>query len=950
MTSFLQLVAKDLYTRCNGDLSDVLVIFPSIRARLYFTQHIGNLVEKPTWLPQFSSLSETMQKISGLKLADSLELVFRLHSIYCKTRQIQQEFDEFHFWGEMMLADFDEVDKYRVDAIDLFRNLAEWKSMRDQFDYLTPEQIAAIEQFWGTFRSGKFSEHQQEFMQVWAALGQVYKELREQLLFQGEGYEGFISRSAVEKLEAGADPFADYKHVVVVGFHILNRCEEDLFDAIQKTGKALFYWDYDNFYVQRKHHEAGRFMLANLQRYPSALPSAHFNLLKDNVRNVELWSVPSNTGQARLLPTFLKPFISYNWEDKTAVVLGDEELLMPVLHSIPEDVETLNITMGYPLRNSSASAFVTLLLDLQESFVRFKGRLHYKSALPLLEHPYLVAHINGVSAISESIRRENRIFMNPKEVADKQELLAAVFQPSGEGRGLTDYLTRVLSGFLACLQRDQKNESLVEAEFIFRILLAVRRIDDLLLRTNQTLKSATLMRLLRKILAGLSVPFSGEPLGGLQVMGLLETRTLDFENLIILSANEGVLPKTTVAPSFIPYSLRKGFGITTIEHQDSIYAYYFYRLLQRAKNVTLVYNANPVGSRSGEMSRFVQQLLVETNWTITRREAPYTLRLPADIPLVAPRNEKTKELLMRYQRSINDGGHYLSPSALSSWFSCSLKFYFAHLAQIRVPDELTPDVDSAIFGNIFHKAMELLYEPLVGEEVRKADFNTLLNNKPLINKAIESAFASEFFRFRGKDEQPEFHGNNIVIRDVLQQYVERLISLDRDQSPITLVEMERKEIFSFPIITDNGTTTINIGGRIDRIDRRNGVERVIDYKTGFSSKNSLSAKTVESLFVCHDEKRPDYVFQAMFYAMLLAEAKSGNVPEPHLFMIKDFFESDPDFRILIDSEIPGKAQVDEFKHYLAETLKNIFISDEPFKQVDNEDICKLCDYKSICHR
>lgn len=950
MSSFLQLVAKDLYTRCKGDLSDVLIIFPSIRARLYFTQHLGQLVDKPTWLPQFSSLSETMQKISGLKLADSLELIFRLHSIYCETRKIQQDFDEFYFWGEMMLADFDEVDKYRVDASDLFRNLAEWKVMRDQFDYLSPEQIAAIEQFWGTFRTDNYSNHQQEFMQVWAALGQVYHQLKSQLISQNEGYEGLISRCAVEKIEAGFDPFASYKHVVVVGFHILNRCEEDLFDCIQKTGKALFYWDYDIAYTQSKLHEAGRFMIGNLKRFPSALPNQHFNQLKVNNKVIELWSVPSNSGQARQLPSFIKPLITDNWENNTAVILGDEELLMPVLHSIPQYVETLNITMGYPLRNSSASAFVTLLLDLQDSLARFNNRLNYRSTLPLLEHPYLVAFIPEASVLSDLIRRENRIFMNTSEIAPKHPLLATVFVYAKEGKGLTEYLTLVLSNFLNCLQQDNKNESLVEAEFIFRILLAIKRIDDLLVRTTTSIKTATLMRLLRKILTGLSVPFTGEPLGGLQIMGLLETRTLDFENLIVLSVNEGVLPKTTVAPSFIPYNLRKGFGITTIEHQDSIYAYYFYRLLQRAKKVTLVYNANPVGSRSGEMSRFVQQLLVESNWEIIRREAPYTLRLPADIPLRVERNENVKTLLNRYLLQSKDGGHYLSPSALSSWFSCSLKFYFAHLAQIRTPDELTPDVDSAIFGNIFHKAMELIYEPFVGREIQSNEFEILLKDKQLLNNAIDSAFASEFFRFRSKDQKVEFYGNNIVIRDVLLHYIERLILLDKSQAPLILTEMERKEIFPFPIESAEGELFINIGGRIDRIDIRNNIKRVIDYKTGFSLKNSLTAKSVESLFVRNDEKRPDYVFQAMFYVLLLHEANKDNILEPHLFMIKDFFEDEPDFRITIQSDVPNSTHLMEFKTYLAETLHSIFLSNEPFEQTENEEICKLCDYKTICHR
>jgi hypothetical protein len=951
MSAFLQLAARDIYERSGGDMSDVLVVFPSVRARLYFARHIGNMIDKPVWMPQFASISSLMQDISGLRTADPIELIFRLHTIYTQVRGIRQEFDDFYFWGEMMLADFDEVDKYRVDAAELFRNLAEWKSMRDQFAHLSEEQIAAIQQFWGSFTPGKISMHQQEFMEVWAALGQVYHRLREQLLSENAGYEGLIARTAIEKLENGAPLCSKYKQVALVGFHILSRCEEDLFAELGKTGKALYYWDYDTFYTQRRRHEAGRFMAENLRRFPSALPEENFNLLTTGNRKIELWSVPSNTGQARMLPDFLEPLSGISeWEDNTAIVLADEELLMPVLHSVPEEVESLNITMGYPLRNSSAVAFVTLLLDLQAAFARYNGRLSFRQVLPILEHPYLVGHVPGVSELSAAIRRENRIYMDATQLASQHEMLNTVFTRTGDGRELTVYLIKVLSLFLSLLQKSENNDMQVEAEFVYRILISVRRIDDLLEQSGQKLNTGTLMRLLRKLTGSLSVPFTGEPLGGLQVMGLLETRTLDFEHLVILSTNEGVLPKTTVAPSFIPYNLRRGFGITTIEHQDSIYAYYFYRLLQRASTVTLVYNANPSGSRSGEMSRFVQQILVETDWTIERHEAPYTLHLPADIPLKAERTDKVNTMLDRYRKPADEGGHYLSPSALSNWFECGLRFYFAHLAGIRTPDELTPEVDSAMFGNIFHKAMELLYQPLIGKETPASEFEAILKNRQKITEAIDEAYFSEFFR--GKGHVGEYHGNNIVIRDVLEQYVGQLLKIDKGQAPIKLVEMERKEVYPFSFKAGDKMFTVNLGGRIDRIDRRGGTLRVIDYKTGFSSKNELSA-SMSDLFKRNDAKRAGYVFQALYYSLLLSKSMPGNgLAEPHLFMIKEFFNREPDFKVEIkDEDLPTLAdQLTVFEEMLTGCLAELFASDEPFTQTENEEVCKFCDYKAICHR
>ena len=599
MKTFLQLVARDLYDKIGDDLSRTAIVFPNKRAGLFFNEYLAARSQHPMWSPAYVNISELFRQLSTLKPGDPIRLVNELYKVFREETRSEETLDDFYFWGELLISDFDDVDKNMVDAGKLFTNLQDLKNIMDDYNFLDKKQEAAIQQFFQNFSIEKRTQLKEKFISLWDKLGDIYRHYRENLFRLGIAYEGMMYRDVMEHLDTDN---LRYDRYVFVGFNVLNRVEHKLFTTLQDAGKAMFYWDYDVFYTGLPHekrppyiHEAGEFILRNLKSFPNQLSGEAFDDLR-KPKKVRFISAPTENAQARFLPewvrTVMKNGETESAEKENAVVLCNEAILLPVLHSIPSEVENVNITMGFPLAQTPVYSYLNALVELQTTGYRTDtGRFTYQTVLSVLKHPYTRRLSTAAEELEKQLTKDNRFFPLPSELK-KDDFLEQVFTPQNGIAPLCRYLTALLREVAVIYRREDDTKDIFNQlyrESLFKSYTIVNRLLNLIETEELTLRIETLKRLLNRLLTSTRIPFHGEPAIGMQVMGVLETRNLNFRNLIMFSVNEGQLPKAGGDSSFIPYNLRKAFGMTTIENKNSVYAYYFYRLMQRAENITLLY-------------------------------------------------------------------------------------------------------------------------------------------------------------------------------------------------------------------------------------------------------------------------------------------------------------------------------------------------------------------------
>ncbi|GAB7086709.1 PD-(D/E)XK nuclease family protein [Marinifilum fragile] len=954
MNSFLQQITKELYSKYTNELSDCILVFPNRRAGLFFSKYLNELVEQPLWAPRVFTISEFFRSLSNLQIEDNLGLLFRLYKIYVKRMKVSESFDEFYHWGEMLLGDFDDLDKYRVNAEHLFQNLADEKEIENLFDYLTDEQVEAIQAFWSSFKPEKYSEHQKEFVNLWENLFGIYTDLREELKSEKLAYEGMASRNLIDGLESGGIQI-DAKKVIFVGFNALNKCEIDLFEFLKKKELAEFYWDYDESYLKNPYHEAGLFLRDNIKRFPAPKTELSFSNIKENKAKVEFVSLSSEVGQAKYAHSVVQAFCKDEdvAPEETAIVLADEELLLPVLHSIPEVVENVNVTMGYPAKNTPVASLLRLVIDMQKSSRKIGGEVefHHKEVLALLNHQYLNS-VNPELAheLTQNILTTNKIKVSQKLLTG-DEVIEKLFTPVKDVNQFAMYLLNLLQNVYQRLETKEEEKSLVdkiEQEYIYHLFLAIKRLKALLDQHQIEVKQDTFYKILEKMIQTLSIPFEGEPLAGLQVMGILETRLLDFKKLVVLSMNEGKLPKTGTANSFIPYHLRKGFGMPTIDHQDAIFAYYFYRLIQRADDIKLLYSTQSDGIRTGEMSRFLYQLKYESNFDIEESSPGYDISLKEAKPISVEKNERILNRLAEY---CGDQFRSFSPSALNTYLACPLSFYFKYIAGLKEPDQVLEEIDPPTFGNLFHNTLEDLYKPFVGKTLEREDLEIIRKDKDLIETKLKTAFRDTYFK-TPKDKEVQISGRNLLIFDILKKYIDRILILDQQFAPFQILSLEDEYRIQIPI---SGDRKVNIKGLIDRVDRANGTIRILDYKTG---KADLFFKDIESLFEKEGKNRNKAAFQTLLYCLFYEDkTKAAEAISPGVYSLKEFFNNKFTCMLARKEGRSKPEPVDDYRVYkeeftkaLQEMFEEIFDPKIPFTQVENQDACRTCLYAEICHR
>ena len=954
METFLKQVATDLYNRTNGRLARTAVVFPNKRAGLFFNEYLAQQSDTPIWSPAYISISELFRKLSTYETGDPVKLVCELYKVFRMQTKSTETLDDFYFWGELLLSDFDDADKNLVDTTQMFRNLQDLHALMDDYTFMDKEQEEAIRQFFQNFSIERRTQLKDRFISIWDALGDIYQNYQKVLKTQNIAYEGMMYREVVEKLDTRTLPYDTY---VFVGFNVLNKVEHTLFKKLDEAGKALFYWDYDAYYMDKKHHEAGEFIKRNLKDFPNALPASAWEKMQtlDSPKEIRYIASPTENAQARYLPQWIRENLTRKNEKETAVVLCNESLLQSVLHSLPDEVEHVNITMGFPLSQTPVYSYLTALLDLQiQGYNAKNGRFSFQQVIALLKHPYARLLTPMAEKLEKELTENNRFYPLPSEL-QQDEFLTHLFTPVSSNPTLVNYLGKALQQVASIYQQNKKPDAFDQLyrESLFKTYTTINRFRTLIEEGDLNVHPETFRRLLIKVLSATNIPFHGEPAIGMQVMGLLETRNLDFRHLVMLSVNEGQLPKKGGDSSFIPYHLRKAFGMTTIEHKIAVYAYYFYRLLQRAERVTLMYNNSSDGLNRGEWSRFMLQLLVESGHVIVQQ----TLEAgQSPIQTSSIRIPKTPEVMERmhriYNLAYNEKARF-SPSALNCYLDCKLRFYLKYVAGLQAPEEVSAEIDSATFGSIFHKAAEYIYKDLTqhGNLIAKEDIETLLKDDIRLEAYVDKAFKELFFHIP-MEEKPEYNGTQLINSAVIVRYIKQLLRHDLKYAPFTFVGSEKSVSEKVIIHTPSGDFESRIGGLIDRLDEKEGTLRIVDYKTGGKPDMPPS---VESLFI-PDKKRSNYVFQTFLYASIMCRKQNLKVAPSLLYIHKAASE---DYSPVICLKEPRKEALqvtdysyfeEEFRKGLQKLLDEIFHPEVDFTQTDIEEKCAYCDFKALCRK
>ncbi len=915
MKPFLYHVAQDLIRRYGNNLSGVTIVFPGKRAELYINTFLSHIAKGPVWAPRFVTIDELFQQFSDLTPADPILCVCRLYSIYKSLVPHPLLLDDFYGWGEVLINDFSDIDKHRVPAEKLFANASDLAEM-EHTEFLQPEQLETLRHFFSHFDEERQSKLKERFLEMWRAMPQMYAQLKEQLQQEGIMYKGGLYREVVERMEKEE---IDLKNEVYcfVGFNVLDEVEEDLFKTLRDKVQTLFYWDYDVYYTsQQPLHEAGFFIRHNMEAFPSALPADIYDNFSNKEKQVRILSASTDNAQVRLLPQWLNERKDEP-QGQMAIVLCDETMVRPAMHSIPNDIDC-NLTMGFPLTDTAVSGYFSALIDLQvDGYDADSGRF-LPTALERLEN-------------------------NPFYSTFPQALLPLTAQ--SDSPSLIDWLSQAIDALGQSLSDDAALD--IEATFQFHRLLGQFR----WLTADGTLdvRPATLRRLMRQALASASIPFHGQMDQRVQVMGLLEARTLDFPHLIMLGVGEGILPRRSTATSLIPYLLRVHFGLDTTQRQDAVYAYSFYRLLQRAQDITLVYNNNTSGASQREQSRFLRQLIVESPLKVEVGQLGTPPLSPTDKkPIVVQKDEKIMQIL-RSRKS-------LSPSALNQYIKCPLLFYYQKVANLTMPDRPQDGIDAPHFGTLFHDTCDIFYKRLTKELGRRnIEYSDL---EPYVKdpESRLAEFVGESFLKNGFP--PPTRGISMIVRDVIIQLVTQLLKWDMEHAPFQLCETEENHYIKLTFQSGSETITLSMGGIVDRIDIMNidghPTLRIVDYKTG---KSHSSLSSIEKIFQPGDNSSPGYYLQTFLYALALAETQSLPVA-PCLFYVlsaTDAKRYDPTLSLGKELVTDIRKVSAEYLQFLRKIVEEIYDPTHPFVQREEKESerynpCQWCDYRTLCNR
>lgn len=970
MKDFLANVAADIINKYGTNLADIAIVFPNKRAALFMNEYFARLTNKPLWAPSYITISELFAQQSSLVVSDNIKLICELHKVFTHCTQTNESLDAFFGWGQLLLSDFDDLDKNLADASKVFQNLSNIKEY-DDITYLTDEQKQVLKQFFSSFTDNHNSVIKERFIKLWSKLEDIYTQFQSAITQQGITYEGHLYRSVIEQQSF----VLSKKMYLFVGFNLLHKTEEKLFEYLMKEQKACFYWDFDYYYMDKTEPEAGYYIKKYLSVFPNELDNKEDTIYNNWAKNKDITYLSSSTKnlQTRYISDWLRANNRIEAGKRTVIVLCDETLLPNVLHSLPPEVDKVNITMGFPLHHAQVSLLVQSLFDLYQ-IGKISGtngfRLNFVNKV--LMHPY-IKNLSEKADLLYTYLQKNHIyypqFDQLKDEKNKQELLddnlKFIFRNilnTTNNANLT-----LLEHIIEILKRVGKHTEIkkdpLAQESVFRMYTLLNRLKQLVESGDLIIETTTLRNLVNQLVRSTSIPFHGEPIEGIQIMGVLETRNLDFDNILMLCCNEGFMPKSVNDSSFIPYNIRKAYELTTKEHKIKIFAYYFYRLLQRASNISLTYTNSIQEGKTNEMSRFMLQLLVERPNSITK------------LSLKSEQGYKTKEKtpitktneVMKLLNNINK----LSPTAINRYLSCPAKFYYNNVLGVKEPEESHEDVsDNRTFGIVFHKAMENIYEEYYKNHkwITEEEIDKLLKNEHFLLQNIDKAFATELFNIGKQSFKPQYNGLQQINRKVIFRYIQQVLKLDKKNAPFIIKGLElnvKKEIF---FETNKENKKLLLHGYIDRLDecgsdKQINEMRVIDYKTGsFKDKVPTNLDEVFTRTNIH-QKHSDYYLQAILYSGIIKNNKEynpNNLPvSPHLLFILQSSKDDYNSALYFDKkkEDGGKTFLKDepnlypdFEEKLKEVLAEIYNPHVPFNITEDSKTCEYCPYLSLCKR
>lgn len=943
--TFQHEIAEKLYGKYGDDISSLHILFPSRRARLFFNDALASVATHPLWQPSWLTIDDLIEEITGLHKADKIRLITELYKIYAEYHPYET-FDKFYFWGEMLLADFDMIDKYMLDADMLLRNIEQIKELETDISYLTPEQLKIIA-FWGSFGDQtNLSEEKRKFLNIWRTLPAIYHRFHERLQSLNMAYTGMAYRQAAEMISRGEAVTDRGRRYVVAGFNALSKSEKILFKHIEANSLSVeFLWDYDSYYVDRKEHEAGMFLRENLSMFKPGLEISHDNFAAIP-KEFSAIACASNAVQCKYVAEILSKLPPEELDKRTAVVLTDENLLVPLLYSLPKDVEEVNVTMGYPLKLTLVYSFIERLIELQ-SHCRRKADdtvFYHADVTGILSHPYIAECCHKTaSELYDHITR-NKIISVRASLFKEDTTLNKIFSPTNGWQELSKYILDAIEMLVGTVGGDDNKTAI---EYLALAHEEIGKLANSILTCDIELSESTYVSLLRRHLQNIRIPYEGEPLNGIQVMGILETRNVDFDNVIILSMTDATFPgDRTSQPSFIPYNLRAAYGLPTPEHHEGVYAYYFYRLIERARRVYMMYCSRADEKSTGEQSRYIYQLAYESPFDIERLSVGVDVNIDDDSPITIDKNDEIAERLERYLAPETE--YKLSPTALFRYVQCPLKFYFASVARLKTSDEVSDEIDALTFGNILHEAMFDLYKPLEGIE-HPAERIEALRKGHIIEDAVDGAVGRVYLQ-TDKPQREDYTGNTLLVKDIVTKYIRQgVMRYDARNGNFAIVGLEKDVEYRFPL---GDGRSVALAGRADRIDSLDGgALRIIDYKSG--NTPHLDFNGIESLFHGKAAERISNIFQTLLYSMILNRTQHRE-SVPTLFYAGKMHRDD--YSPLIVDRSAGRS-IDRYSEYaetfeqeLGDVLRELFDRSTPFRQCDDTDTCRYCDFKTICKR
>lgn len=959
MEAFLDKLAKHLYSTHGDNFSRICLVFPSRRAGLFFKQYVSRIINKPIWLPDIYALEDFVVYKSGLKLSDPLELIARLYKVYKSLEKDKaQPFSEFISWGNMLLGDFDEIDQYIADGEKVFQYLDEIKAMK----HWNPD--------------GKpLTPFEQDYLHFYNSLAPCYTLFREELLMHGEGYFGLAFDMLLKDIQNKS--FSEWDSVVFAGFNALTAAEETLLKYLVETGKAEIYWDADDYYLTDPRQEAGRFLREYISKNTFGPINWIGNCLSAEEKTIAVIGVPGNVGQAKLAGELIQDLIKEKGtSDGIALVLVDEGLLLPVLNSIPDETGDFNVTMGFPLKQTPVFSLINIILSMFTNAQRFAQpvpdsksgtdpmlRFYYKDIQRFLSHPFIDStkkNIHSDTTTTENAQVAKSFYASDDLLALLTSInkpLGAVFEPYLTNKQIKSgdviSLVRDIISFLRDAYSPVENENdqskgpihPIELEYLFHAAVLCSKLDIILKDPELKPDIETVQSLVSNLIAGMRLPFYGEPLNGLQVMGMLETRLLDFTDIIMISVNEGLLPRGKHQTTFIPDEVRSQFGMQRYSERTAVFAYHFYRLMQRVENAWLIYNTEGDELGGGEKSRFISQMLYEMpnlNPGIKIAEQILSV-LPGNTNAGEISIEKSPDVMIRL-RQIADRG--LSPTALSMFLKCKLQFYFSQVLRISEPDQVSETIDAAMLGEIVHDALHKIYLTKKGILITP---EILLSMLPMAIQQVHQAFALKF----NTDELST--GKNLLIVKVAENMIKRFLLaekkyLEQSKSNIEILMLE-EDLESVVQIADSMSGEIfdvKIHGKADRIDRVGGVTRIIDYKTGKVENKDLKIDLITNF---QDKEEPGKLLQVLTYAIMFSDMQAvtpGQLISGIISLRKAssyLIKTDIDKADILDKQV-----LHAFKLELEGIIGAIFNTNEPFSQTANRDTCNLCAFNTICNR